>query len=90
MSSDRKTWNIKSSRTAQQAHNPLRAIVDKLKVDPNATKPLISLSIGKHNRIDARVSVCKHILTFLCMQVIPLFLAILTLIPVLMKLLRSN
>lgn len=49
MSSDRKTWSIKSSRTAKQAHNPLRAIVDKLKVDPNATKPLISLSIGNRS-----------------------------------------
>lgn len=48
MSSERASWNIKASRTANQAHNPIRAIVDKLKVDPNATKPLISLSIGKH------------------------------------------
>lgn len=47
MSSERASWNIKASRTANQAHNPIRAIVDKLKVDPNATKPLISLSIGK-------------------------------------------
>ncbi|KAI9263492.1 tyrosine aminotransferase [Helicostylum pulchrum] len=46
MSSDRTNWNIKSSRTAKQAHNPIRAIVDQLKLDPNATKPLISLSIG--------------------------------------------
>lgn len=46
MSSDRASWNIKSSRTAKQAHNPIRAIVDQLKLDPNATKPLISLSIG--------------------------------------------
>lgn len=47
MSSDRATWNIKASRTANQAHNPIRAIVDKLKLNPNVTKPLISLSIGK-------------------------------------------
>ena len=47
MSSDRTTWNIKASRTANQAHNPIRAIVDKLKLNPNVTKPLISLSIGK-------------------------------------------
>lgn len=46
MSSDRATWNIKSSRTAKQAHNPIRAIVDKLKLNPTLTKPLISLSIG--------------------------------------------
>lgn len=47
MSSDRATWNIKASRTANQATNPIRAIVDKLKLNPNVTKPLISLSIGK-------------------------------------------
>lgn len=47
MSSDRASWNIKASRTANQAHNPIRAIVDKLKLNPNVTKPLISLSIGK-------------------------------------------
>lgn len=46
MSSDRASWNIQSSRTAKQAHNPIRAIVDKLKLNPNLTKPLISLSIG--------------------------------------------
>ncbi|KAI7895582.1 tyrosine aminotransferase [Mucor mucedo] len=46
MSSDRSTWKIKSSRTANQAHNPIRAIVDQLKLNPNVTKSLISLSIG--------------------------------------------
>lgn len=49
MSSDRATWNVKSSRTANQAHNPIRAIVDQLKLNPNVTKPLISLSIGNVN-----------------------------------------
>jgi tyrosine aminotransferase len=47
MSSDRKSWNIQASRVAQAAHNPIRAIVDKLKLNPSLTKPLISLSIGK-------------------------------------------
>ncbi|KAI8376715.1 tyrosine aminotransferase [Choanephora cucurbitarum] len=46
MSSNRTSWNIKASRIANQAHNPIRAIVDKLKLNPNLTKPLISLSIG--------------------------------------------
>ena len=50
MSSERSSWKIKASRTAKQAHNPIRAIVDKLKVDPNATKPLISLSIGNNKK----------------------------------------
>lgn len=46
MSSDRTTWKVKSSRTANQAHNPIRAIVDQLKLNPKVTKSLISLSIG--------------------------------------------
>ncbi|KAG0171781.1 hypothetical protein DFQ28_006377 [Apophysomyces sp. BC1034] len=46
MSSDRASWNIKSSSVAKRAHNPIRAIVDKLKIDPNATKSFISLSVG--------------------------------------------
>jgi tyrosine aminotransferase len=51
MSSDRATWKIKSSRTANQAHNPIRAIVDKLKLNPSLKKSLISLSIGKNRQI---------------------------------------
>lgn len=49
MSSDRTTWKVKSSRTANQATNPIRAIVDQLKLNPNVTKSLISLSIGNVN-----------------------------------------
>ncbi|KAI8978001.1 tyrosine aminotransferase [Pilobolus umbonatus] len=46
MSSDRRSWKIQPSKVSKQAHNPIRAIVDKLKVDPKSKKPLISLSIG--------------------------------------------
>lgn len=82
MSSDRNAWKIKSSKTAQQAHNPIRAIVDQLKVDPKATKPLISLSIGKRTR--------KRIMLTCLFQEIPLFSVISMLIPASMKQLLSR
>lgn len=45
---DMSEWNIKASNISKRAHNPIRQIVDKLKVDPNAQKSFISLSVGKH------------------------------------------
>jgi len=39
---------IKASSTAKNTFNPIRNIVDKLKVDPNPEKKLISLSLGKN------------------------------------------
>lgn len=46
MASQRTSWNVQSSTMAQSAHNPIRQIVDKLKLDPQATKSFISLSVG--------------------------------------------
>ncbi|CAO3593482.1 unnamed protein product [Absidia cylindrospora] len=47
MSSQQRTsWNVQSSTMAQSAHNPICQIVDKLKLDPQATKSFISLSVG--------------------------------------------
>lgn len=40
-------WNIKSSEFAMKTHNPIRAIVDGLKITPNKEKPMIALSIGR-------------------------------------------
>jgi hypothetical protein len=42
-------WNIKCSEFAMKTHNPIRAIVDGLKIEPNKDKPMIALSIGKFN-----------------------------------------
>jgi len=39
-------WNIKCSEFAMKTHNPIRAIVDGLKIEPNKDKPMIALSIG--------------------------------------------
>lgn len=40
-------WNIKCSEFAMKTHNPIRAIVDGLKIEPNKDKQMIALSIGK-------------------------------------------
>lgn len=40
-------WNVKCSQFAMKTHNPIRAIVDGLKIEPNKDKPMIALSIGQ-------------------------------------------
>jgi hypothetical protein len=42
----RQGWSIKPAADAMRIKNPIRDIVDQLKVPKDATKPLISLSIG--------------------------------------------
>lgn len=42
----RNSWDIKSSITAKQTSNPIRAIVDQMKIVPNPAKDMISVSIG--------------------------------------------
>ncbi|XP_076686619.1 tyrosine aminotransferase isoform X3 [Andrena cerasifolii] len=42
----RKGWNVRASDIARRTHNPIRSIVENLVVEPNPTKPMISLSIG--------------------------------------------
>lgn len=42
------TWPIvKKSQTAQDTTNPIRNIIDRLKVAPNPTKSVISLGLGR-------------------------------------------
>lgn len=41
-------WNVKCSQFALKTHNPIRAIVDGLKIEPNKDKPMIALSIGNY------------------------------------------
>lgn len=40
-------WTIASSLMARRTYNPIRAVVDGMKLEPNPEKELISLSIGK-------------------------------------------
>ncbi|CAO3667082.1 unnamed protein product [Umbelopsis vinacea] len=46
MSTRPSAWNVPASKVAKNAHNPIRQIVDKLKINPNAQKDLISLALG--------------------------------------------
>ena len=40
-------WNVKCSDFALKTHNPIRAIVDGMKIEPNPDKRMIALSIGQ-------------------------------------------
>uniref|UniRef100_A0A7N8XMQ3 Tyrosine aminotransferase n=1 Tax=Mastacembelus armatus TaxID=205130 RepID=A0A7N8XMQ3_9TELE len=44
--SRRQRWEVKPSEMANNTLNPIRAIVDGMKLTPNQDKPMISLSIG--------------------------------------------
>ncbi|XP_055015731.1 tyrosine aminotransferase, partial [Boleophthalmus pectinirostris] len=44
--SRRQRWEVKPSDMAQNTLNPIRAIVDGMKLTPNPDKPMIALSIG--------------------------------------------
>nr|CAD7394132.1 unnamed protein product [Timema cristinae] len=42
-------WNVPASEIARNTNNPIRNIVENLRLDPNPDKPLIALSIGIDN-----------------------------------------
>lgn len=44
--SRRLRWDVKPSDMANNTLNPIRAIVDGMKLTPNPDKPMIALSIG--------------------------------------------
>lgn len=43
----RRGWKIPVTKMAENTFNPIRSIVDSMKITPNPDKPMISLSIGK-------------------------------------------
>ncbi len=43
----RQRWNVRPSEMSKKTLNPIRAIVDGMKLTPNPEKPMIALSIGK-------------------------------------------
>lgn len=45
--SRRQRWEVKPSEMANNTLNPIRAIVDGMKLTPNPEKPMIALSIGE-------------------------------------------
>jgi len=42
----RTSWNVPASDIARNTFNPIRSIVDGMKLTPNPEKPMIALSIG--------------------------------------------
>jgi hypothetical protein len=40
-------WQVASSNTARNTHNPIRSIVENLRLEPNPQKTMIALSIGE-------------------------------------------
>ena len=46
-----KSWNVEVSDIARNTFNPIRSIVDGMKLTPNPEKDMIALSIGKFNYI---------------------------------------
>ncbi|KAL7629902.1 UNVERIFIED_CONTAM: hypothetical protein RMT77_019979 [Armadillidium vulgare] len=40
------TWKVRASTYAKSTFNPIRSIVENLKIEPNPEKPMIALSIG--------------------------------------------
>lgn len=72
--SHRQRWNIQPSEMSINTLNPIRAIVDGMKLTPNPEKPMIALSIGEmlHHYLICIYSVCSLVmcscpeLCFLC------------------------
>lgn len=49
-------WNVRPSDMSNNTFNPIRAIVDNMKVKPNPNKTVISLSIGEFGPLDGGLS----------------------------------
>lgn len=45
-------WSVRPSDMSDKTFNPIRAIVDSMKVEPNPNKTMISLSIGELGTLD--------------------------------------
>ena len=54
-------WGIvQASKAAQRTVNPIRQIVDRLKVPPNPAKPLISLGLGTAHPFLGALNLARH------------------------------
>lgn len=42
----RSEWNIETSKFAQSTSNPVRKMIEQMKIEPNPNLPMIALSIG--------------------------------------------
>ena len=58
----RDKWEVPASTMAKNTLNPIRKIVDEMKLTPNPNKEMIALSIGMLENICLKVLVtCKHL-----------------------------
>lgn len=57
--SHRQKWEVKPSEMAINTLNPIRAIVDGMKLTPNPDKPMIALSIGERWWYKDKFSICN-------------------------------
>lgn len=39
-------WNVQVSKQASRTNNPIRSLVDQMKIEPNPDKEVIKLSLG--------------------------------------------
>ena len=53
--SRRQRWEVKPSEMANNTLNPIRSIVDEMKLTPNRDKPMIALSIGERVSADRQI-----------------------------------
>jgi tyrosine aminotransferase len=56
----RDKWRVALSHTARNTNNPIRNIVENLRLEPNPQKPMIALSIGEFMEQNL-CSLLKHI-----------------------------
>lgn len=64
MKGRRARWNVKPSDMSNKTFNPIRAIVDNMKVKPNPNKTVISLSIGKFGPLGEGLALPTHLPSF--------------------------
>lgn len=48
---EKRQWTVRASEFAKCTFNPIRSIVDSMKLEPHPDKHMIALSIGKRNLI---------------------------------------
>ena len=55
MEAKRKRWEVPASSMAKKTFNPIRSIVDHMKIEPNPEKEMIKLSLGMTNIVQPYV-----------------------------------
>ena len=50
----RETWSVPCSDMAKKTNNPIRKIIDEMKLEPNPEKDMIPLSIGERSCVFER------------------------------------